>query len=163
VIKKAPQFSAAPGEQLKMFAPARDIVRGLVVDGTVGSEETDFYTTKDGPLSPREESVANAAMMRGKLAESKMSYDSGVHGGGVYDSVKEKGFQGHITMDLSRDTPTVWEGHHRLAAASSLDQFVGLEYRTRDNAIFPPENSPEHYNSRYPQNSKDDAYWGGPE
>jgi hypothetical protein len=143
------------GEQLKMFDTAKNLV-GDLLTGRLASHETDLYSGEDGPLTPKQEASANLSMMRDKLRESKEPFEEGGHGSGVYDSIELNGFKGHVTLDQSRDKPALWEGHHRLAAAGSMDgdQWVGL------NHVVPQGGGAarkidDDYATMYPQNVGD--------
>lgn len=81
--------------------------------------------SSDAPVEKMDE------MWEQKEAEAKTHTGSGVHGAGVYESLKEKGYVGDIT-----DAPRITfqegpggttrrqqgEGHHRVAAAAALEE-----------------------------------------
>ena len=99
-------------------------------------------------------------LMRMKQKESMMPAGSDVAGAGVYDSIKERGFQGHVQINASPDRPELWEGHHRLAAATTAEQsglgnqFVGLDYVDPLGRYGPQEHSKPSYEERFPQNPR---------
>lgn len=145
-----------PGEQLRLFAPASEIMGGLLGGDLDSYEGRHIY---GGDMT---------RMMRQKAQESKLPGKQGHHGGGVYESIKKHGFRGHIQIDLSNDRPQIWEGHHRLAAATMAEQsgygnqWVGLDY---------VENNPQNggvaerfkpsYTDRYRQNVPDEGWRTG--
>lgn len=142
-----------PGEQLKLFAPASEIVAGMA-SGELGSHEGDLYED-------------SGSMMRQKSNEAKMPYETGEHGAGVHDSIKKHGFKGHVSIDVAPwgndGSPALWEGHHRLAAANDLgEQFVGIDYIDPNGGPGrTPERDKPSYESRYPQNVSDMEWSGG--
>lgn len=140
------------GEQLQMFDTATNLMKGLL-GGEIGSMETDLYQD-----SGEGEQSANLRMMHEKLRESKSPARSEVAGSGVHDSIKEKGFQGHIRLGVpsSGDRKFIGEGHHRLAAATAIEQtgggtqWVGLDHVPTDGMR--GDWAEGKYRQRYPQN-----------
>ena len=92
----------------------------------------------------------------------------------VYKSIKENGFQGHVTMghrDFSGDetpAPTITEGHHSLAAASDIQaatgktQWVGIDWEEDTPGRFNHRDTFKSYNERYPQNPGNAREWTPP-
>lgn len=118
-----------------MFDTAGGLVDKLRA-GTIRSGEADLYSDTD-------------QLLTGKLAES-MSDTSWVHGSGVYRSIQDNGFQGHITMGGRN----INEGHHRLAAAADIEaktgktQWIGLDHEGPTGHTATVKSYPD----RYPQN-----------
>jgi hypothetical protein len=101
--------------QLKLFMGAQEW-QGSVTDSF------DRWTHKDETMDE---------LWRSKLHEAKQK--SGVHGAGVYDSIKAVGYY-HEHPDVmepptiqitSRGTLTQGEGHHRIAAAAEIEKETG--------------------------------------
>ena len=143
-----------PGDQLRLFAPASEIVQSLY-RGDMGSLEGEFYTSHGNQPTAKEHRDTMISMMNAKKTEAEQPRGSGL-GSGVYDAIADEGFKGHIQVDVSKNRPMLWEGHHRLGAAHDLgEQFVGLDYVTPS-----VEGTPDHfrntnrlkYEERYPQN-----------
>lgn len=140
-----------PGEQLRLFAPAQELIQGLF-KGDIGSHESDLFLGSDNP-TPDDTRAANVSLMNQKKDEAAKPRERFAHGSGTYDSIKAEGFKGHIQMDISRDKPALWEGHHRLGAAHDLgEQFVGLDYLDPKGRYGPMEKDKPSIESRYPQN-----------
>lgn len=131
-----------PGDQLRLFAPASEIVQSLF-RGDIGSWEQDFYSdpSLSGPELTRQSGIS---MMNDK---KRVGVESG-----LYNKIQDEGFKGHIQLDLDGPRPTLWEGHTRLGAAHDLgEQFVGLDYITPNDPNNPEKDKPS-YQERYPQN-----------
>lgn len=60
-----------------------------------------------------------------KLRESKRPAETGGHGAGVYDSVKEKGVLTPVNVTYKKERgyriPTIGNGNHRVAAQADID------------------------------------------
>lgn len=66
-----------------------------------------------------------------KVAQSQKPAGSGGPGAGVYDSLKERGYDDsrsyspHLTMDHFDNQREIPDGHHRVAAAAQLEKDTG--------------------------------------
>ena len=142
-----------PGDQLRLFAPASEIVQSLY-SGGIGSAESDFFSETGRtpiPGSPHERAT-HISLLNHKKDEAAQPEGAGVPGAGLYDKIAREGFQGHIQLDVTSPRPRVWEGHHRLGVAHDLgEQFVGLDYITPNNPDDPEHKKPS-YSDRFPQN-----------
>lgn len=148
-----------PGDQLRLFAPANEIVQSLF-SGGIGSKESVFHSNTGRvpiPGSPHDRET-NIRLLNDKKNEAakpagaKDDFGNPIHGAGLYDKIAKEGFQGHIQLDLTTERPKIWEGHHRLGAAHDLgEQFVGLDYVSPNNPDDPEWRKPS-YQERYPQN-----------
>lgn len=131
-----PQFQ----EQLALFMPARELKRQIThsfdrlgedtfVKGKwkVGKESMDEMWARKERESRQPRASEDEDWSR---APTRITD----HGAGVYDSIKEKGFDFSHPVDVDHfDSPEHWnskvvgDGHHRIAAAAALEEETGKD------------------------------------
>lgn len=97
-------------EQLALFYTATDLQKMLT-------------RSVDRDLSPMGGFESMEELWDRKLKESKKSSPH-AHGGGVYDSIKEKGYVGDklVVVHVDADDKQISNGHHRIAAAAQIEK-----------------------------------------
>ena len=142
-----------PGDQLRLFAPAAEIVQSLF-RGDIGSHESQYFSPTGRTPIPgtQTERDTNISLLNYKKNEAEQPWSPDIPGSGLYDKIRKEGFQGHVQLDVGGPRPRIWEGHHRLGVAHDLgEQFVGLDYVTPNDPDSPEHRKPS-YDQRYPQN-----------
>lgn len=107
-------------EQLALFMSATDLWKMLNVS-------YDRHPVADPSGRPRLETMDE--LKERKVAESKQPSSILTHGGGVYSSIWDKGYASDVEpIDLVHQTTgskRLRDGHHRVAAASDIEQKYG--------------------------------------
>lgn len=107
-----------------MFMSANEIVEHIALNDS-SDRTVNYGEEKSTNLKSRDKTV-----LRTKLNESKRNAISGVHGAGLYKSIKDKGFEGRFNIVDYGHEGRIFEGHHRLAAQKNLNpqQFNAINW-----------------------------------
>ena len=124
-----------------------------------GGQELQNAITNSGDLEPGEDLPH---MWDRKAEESKEPGRSGKHGAGVYDSMKEEGYNGMpLTVSHDHRGKYVYNGHHRIAAAAAVARETGrnvwipVEHNDWDTrANLAPKPAKGNLPAPYPKNSE---------
>jgi hypothetical protein len=138
-------------EQLKLFMSGTEWKNSITDSTDLGDLDNDaegmgkLWSTKEAEARQPKEIKAYDVQWRGGRGHrvTIASSPNTVHGSGLYDSIKEKGYEpgpgaAHPTiLKGNRGENTQWEGHHRVAAAAAIESDTGkhvwipTDYRKR--------------------------------
>lgn len=107
-----------------MFMSADEITEHIALNDS-SDRDVNFGKEKSTNLKSRDKTV-----LRTKLNESKRNAISGVHGAGLYESIKTQGFKGRFNIVDYGHEGRMFEGHHRLAVQRNLNpkQFNSINW-----------------------------------
>ncbi len=118
-------IKGGPGTQLRLFMDPEEHIASIQGSSDAFPEHMD-------------------AMWSSKEWQARQPADSGVHGAGLYDSIKEKGVTSHVhVFEDHRGKLNQGEGHHRAAAARAVQrdtgnpQFLPVNYIPQDVRKYP--------------------------
>lgn len=108
-----------------MFMTAGEIVKHINLNDSSQRHSTVFGEDKEAWLKDRDKTT-----LRRKLRQSRSSPDSKLHGAGLHESIKNKGFKGRFTIVDYGHEGRFFEGHHRLATQRNLNpkQFNSINW-----------------------------------
>lgn len=138
-VRPGAGVSKDPGlnpDQLKMLMTGSELMRTINY-----SADAEYYGETIPDMWERKESESRSPIIAGIKPEYQR------HGAGVYQSIKQKGYEGEpINLVLSNyedpvrgqvKSSQVWDGHHRIAAAAALEKegnqvYIPVEHTLTD-------------------------------
>lgn len=111
-------------KQLKLFMTPQE-----VMDSVSDSVDRSWEYTDVDPETGEKVTIPEQTM--DELWEDKLFESTGkrpVDEKSLYDSIKDKGVQRHVTLQLNRDgSLSMGQGHHRVAAAADIAKKTGRQ------------------------------------